>query len=424
MLKRIFSIVLMSLMMISLVPNYIYAYNDTIRVGLYYGSSSRDSYNIGSGNLYAYTNDGRVLEDLGNGNYEVSIGVSGEIVIKNSGLDVYTTNDDSLGYGFSDGTCSLSGVKYRGYMVFKKDSGKLAAINYLSMDDYLKGVVGREMSSSWEIEALKAQAVVARNYATNSLGRHSSQGFDVCAYVHCQAYGGMKSEASSIIQAVEETSGEMVYYNGQLAQTYYHSSSGGKTESNENVWGSTAVPYLRGVEDPYSMGYPNDNWTVEVTADEIKNNLAQKGVNIGDIKDVKITKISELGRATELTIYGTEGTKSYTKDNIRSSITSLKSTLFTIEKKSSSNSNPVPEIYIPSNINTELKEAYYDLNEVLHSATNTVSTEYSSGDVYVIKGHGWGHGIGMSQYGAKDMASKGYNYVDIIKFYFTGVEVR
>lgn len=477
-LKNLFAGFLIGALLLTPINGFAEGSSQMIKVGLYYGGSGKSSYNLGNSamdfyegsNLIASINSwgkysastistiyttGEYFSDYnlatnraakmgsafvyydGVYYYVASKNIQGEmvntlidneaVIINVDGVPVFSfSSEKEIAMSNSDNTFTIEGSSYRGQVILKSDGSKMSAINYVDMDQYLKGVVGREMSSSWEIEALKAQAVVARNYATMSMSKHSSSGFNICATTHCQVYGGMKAEASTIDLAVDATKGELIYYNGQIAQAYYSSSSGGKTENNENVWGSAAIPYLRGVEDPYSIGYPNDNWTVELTAAEIKGALANRGVNVGEIVDVKITKTSDMGRAIELTVLGTKGTKVFSKDGIRSSIApeSLKSTLFTVEKTSggvSSLVNNVATLHLPTDMNTELFSAYTNLNNVLPKSYSTGNT---GADKYVINGHGWGHGIGMSQYGAKDMAKKGFDYEAILKYYFTGIEIR
>ncbi|MGL5439777.1 MAG: SpoIID/LytB domain-containing protein [Filifactoraceae bacterium] len=449
--------------------------NQKIKVGLYYGSTGRVSFNIGNEPISFYEAE-RLLGSISSyGKYSISfegkIFTTGEVFTDfnlavskareiNSGFVYYDKGsfyiaaksqqegdwvaggeavvvsvDGVPAFGYSalsevsfgnlDDTISIEGAEYRGRLIIKKDSGKLSAINYVNMDEYLKGVVGKEMSASWEKEALKAQAVVARNYAITNMDKHRSSGFDICGSTHCQAYGGIKSEASSVNEAVDETTGKLLYYNNEVVKTFYSSSSGGKTENNENVWGGVAMPYLRGIDDPYSVGYPNDNWVVELSDVQVKEALRGRGVDIGDILDVRITKASDNGRAMELTVLGTKGTKVFAKEAIRSSIAkdSLKSTFFTISKAGEINGsgNGKLPLEVPKGVSSELGIAYENLNNVLPSS---YTASVGSSGKYVINGHGWGHGVGLSQYGAKGMAKKGFTYEAILKYYFTGVEIR
>ena len=309
--------------------------------------------------------------------------------------------------------------RYRGVIKLKVKSGKILIMNIIAMDKYLYGVLGREMSESFPIEALKAQSIAARNYAILSMGRHSSDGFDLCNGVHCQAYGGVDSEGEKIRRAVDETSGKLLYHNGQVVACYYYSSNGGYTESSENVW-VASLGHLKGKPDPFEIPsrIPNYYWTNTFTAEQIKNNLASKGIDIGDIVDVRVKSVSSNKHVTELVFVGTKGEKSYKKDNIRAAFPqSLRSTLFTVSKGGGSSVNVLTGNGI--NVRDVVGTSYVLSGNGLH----TITGGGGNNGEYTISGSGYGHGVGMSQYGAMFMAEQGYTYIDILKFYFTDVEI-
>ncbi|HQE66558.1 MAG TPA: SpoIID/LytB domain-containing protein, partial [Bacillota bacterium] len=131
------------------------------------------------------------------------------------------------------------GKKYRGDIIMQSlEESDVTVINELPFDHYLYSVVPSEMPSSWHIEALKAQAVAARNFALVTMGRHGAHGFDLCSTEHCQAYNGLAQENSAATEAVNATKGKVITYNGAPISAFYHSSSGGHTEDSENVWGT------------------------------------------------------------------------------------------------------------------------------------------------------------------------------------------
>ena len=156
----------------------------------------------------------------------------------------------------SGGLVTLSGHTYRGTLTTTYASG-LRTINTLGIDDYVRGVVGWEMPPSWAAAALQAQALASRSYALAS--RQPSSYFDVYGGQPSEAYGGVAAESASTNAAVAATAGQVVTYGGQIVQTFYASSSGGHTESIQNVWGGTPEPYYTGVPDPYETA-PEDPW--------------------------------------------------------------------------------------------------------------------------------------------------------------------
>lgn len=235
--------------------------NDTVKVGLRYGSSVMSSANLendeGSGYEFGYFEDDRTF---------VSLGETDETAITmepagRDGIQVTITGTDRVLYESREDTLAVMpqgrdpvtwfrGNRYRGGFEYTVSGGGLQVVNVVDLEDYVKGVLPSEMPGNWELEALKAQAVCARTFACLTTKHLSAYGFDVCSSTDCQAYSGIGEATSATDRAVEETEGECLYYDGELAQAYYHSSDGGATEDAENVWG-TDVPYLRGKEDPY-----------------------------------------------------------------------------------------------------------------------------------------------------------------------------
>jgi len=121
----------------------------------------------------------------------------------------------------------------------------MTVVNELELDDYLKGILPREVSFNWPMDSLKAQAVVSRTFALKNLKRHTSEGFNLCATVHCQVYGGRDAEKDETNRAVEDTHNEVLIYDDDLIGSFFHSNCGGRTETPGNVWTETfATPYL------------------------------------------------------------------------------------------------------------------------------------------------------------------------------------
>jgi stage II sporulation protein D len=358
-------------------------------------------------------------------------------------LLVYNTKDQPYHFR-SQGIIQMDGKNFRGDIIIQRYSDSdLTVINDMSLTEYLYGVVPREMSGSWPLEAQKAQAVAARNYAILSMKKHAQHGFDLCASTHCQVYGGYESEHPRSRQAVDETKNKVLTCNGKLISAFYHSNSGGRTENSENVW-STPLDYIKGVDDPYSIGSPNDSWTKPYTKKEIEGILASKGLSVGELKDISIQEKSVNGRVLKLEIIGSAGKRILEKEQIRSvfGYNNIKSTWFEIKKDATAEGSlllvhivgdPMEQ---PKSINLQnqyvitasgLKEITASNGQNVFNGNKYVEiSDYPSipSGQYVFNGKGWGHGLGMSQWGAKKMAEEGFNYEQILTHYYTGTKVE
>lgn len=389
----------------------------TVRIGINASSPASTAELSSDGGIYTYAE--AFASDESEAPYlidkTVTVTVSDEWTLMCNGADTGLTQSDF--FKASEFIC-CQGKQYRGDIRLCVKNGGILIINNISVEEYLYGVVGREMSEGFPIEALKAQAVAARNYTAISMGRHSSEGFDLCNGVHCQAYGAVAAEGEKVRKAVDETAGVYLKYKGNPVQCYYYSSNGGYSENSENVW-VAELGYLKGKKDPYedASRIQNYNWTVTFTAEDIRKTLSDRDIDIGDITDVRVKKYSENNHALELEIVGSKGTKSYFKDNIRAAMPkSLNSTLFTVTK-----SGGTREISVLTANGT------VQLSSVSGTVLSGNGREYintDGGEVeFTFTGSGWGHGVGMSQYGAMFMAEQGFGYEDILKFYFTDTEI-
>lgn len=326
------------------------------------------------------------------------------------------------------------GKKYRGSITMQSlVESDITLINELSFDQYLYSVVPSEMPASWHLEALKAQAVAARSYALVTMGRHDNNGFDLCSTEHCQAYNGLEQEKSSTTEAVNATKGKIITYNGMPISAFFHSSSGGHTEDSENVWGAK-TDYIRGVDDKYSLGSPYDNWTVELDKTAIKEKLAGANIDLGDIRDISILEVSQYGRVTKLEIKGTKETRVFEKEKIRSIIgtTSLKSIWYKLRTDAdifvrgsllaASEQGRTSSMYV---VSAAGKTKVNSPGNLVNVKGITSSKTYNViPNTYIFDGKGFGHGLGMSQYGAKGMAEAGNNYQKILEYYYQGAKVQ
>lgn len=346
----------------------------------------------------------------------------------------------------------FKGYKYYGGFEYNRVNGNdLTVINMVHLNDYLKGVVPYEMSASWPIEALKAQALCAKSYCIQNRNKHKSQGFDLCNTTDCQVYRGTNSANANSDSAVEATYGQYVTYNGQIAQTFYHASSGGATEDAENIWGDY-VPYLRGVEDTYLTN--PINWSAKLTNENVAAILRAKGYSISSVTDVYVSSLTRNGNVDGLTVVQSSGKplvftgeKARTALNSSSYGISFLSHRYTISgsggsANSGSSSASTGSLYINdkqtglSGLQAIGKNGISPLNTGNLSAVtgkgvvslNPTASQPSGGTTvgsgtYQVSGTGSGHHIGLSQWGANGMAKAGFDYQQIIKFYFTGVQV-
>lgn len=274
---------------------------------------------------------------------------------------------------------------YRGSIIIRLSSkGKLNIINEVDIEDYLKGILPKEASSDWPIEALKSQAVISRSYVLKNLAKHSKDGFDVCSTVHCQVYGGASAETKKCNEAVVKTFGEVVVYDKKIAQTLFHSSCGGHTEDPKYVWGWTTKtpPYLKGIKDKYCKKNPNQNWTCTLKESVIREKLIKAGYKTGKIKSIKFQGKTPGLAKENVIIKHSKGTLKLNSYKFRTTVDpwKIKSTMISSSKK--------------------------------------------SGDSFIFKGNGWGHKVGLCQWGSKFMADKGYSYKKILKYYYPSTSIE
>jgi stage II sporulation protein D len=214
---------------------------------------------------------------------------------------------------------------YRGRALVGLDGRALLVIDRLGLESYLRGVVPSEMPASWPAEALAAQAVIARGYALRSL--RPAAPYDVYADTRSQVYGGLAREVPASTAAVAATTGEVVTSAGQVAQTFFFSTSGGTTANNEEVWGGTPISYLRSVEDPHDDLSPYHRWTARFTVRQARRKLA--GLGVGDFRAMKVIARTSSDRAATVEVTGKDGTIDVPAARIQA-LLGLRSTWFDI----------------------------------------------------------------------------------------------
>lgn len=332
------------------------------------------------------------------------------------------------------------GNKYYGGFSYERSvGGAISVYNMVELEDYVKGVLPYEMSNSWPLEALKAQAVCARTYVLS--GHHS--GFDVCSTTHCQVYKGVRTAGhGNTDEAVMATAGECMYYDGDLAVGYYYSCNGGATESSKNVWGNECG-YLTGKPDPYealiASSVSSYNYTLSYTAESLTRRLQSKGYSIGTVRDMVVSAYTETGNVYSITVTDTSG-KSITLSGEKCrTVLGTNSQRFTINGTEAAGISvngtgtlaSMDGIAVISGSGTVRTLSGDDVLYMMTSggtkplsvALSGSSAESQNGD-FVINGSGNGHNVGMSQWGAYAMAKQNFDYEDILTFYFTDVEIR
>lgn len=314
--------------------------------------------------------------------------------------------------------------KYRGDFTFCDGAGKIFVINRIGLEDYIKGVVPKELYYTVPSEALKAQAVASRGFALANKDKFIKYGYNLDDTAASQAYQGYSAETPETNRAVEETKGLIPLYKGKPANTIFHATSGGITEALHEVWGGNKVPYLVSLDDPISVNTTHATWDYKIDKKEFLNILQRKFPKSGRIQKITILSRLPSGRVKELELAGSKGTQVISGNAFRSALgsTKLKSTLFFFGGESQVN-----RTVITANgkrpLGTEEKIITSSGTADYSSAAEEGSSLDLSGSVVRIHGKGYGHGVGMSQYGAINMAEEGKNFREIIEFYYPGVTI-
>jgi stage II sporulation protein D len=331
-----------------------------------------------AGALSAINSDGRVFS-LGDTQTGISLRGSKGIV----------TLGDGGGLNLLSLTSKSGATRYRGNLEFRVDGGKLTAINELNIEDYLRGVVPSEAIPSWPAEALKAQAVASRNYAVQKIETSRGSSSNLTCDQLNQVYGGYDAETTATNQAVADTSGIVMMSQGSLISAFFHSSSGGFIENSEDVW-LAQLSYIKWKSDPYDKNDKYYNWQVSYSNLQLAALMTEAGYPINKLTDIQVKERTSSGaRVKKLAVTGVGATGAPVQieicnaDQVRITL-GLKSSLFVLDKS-------------------------YNKDKSLAGVK--------------ITGSGFGHGLGMSQYGAYGMATQGYNYQDILKYYYSGVTI-
>ena len=254
-------------------------------------------------------------------------------------------------------------------------------INSLGLEDYVKGILRHEVSDRWPLEVIKAQAVAARSYAVYQIHANKGKEYDLTSDIYSQVYGGKSAERYRTNIAAERTEGEILIYQNKIFPAYYHATCGGKTEDVRVLW-KDDIPPLKGVDCHFCKLSPHFQWKRNYRLKDIQEILNAHGYTIGLIKEIKVLSRTPSGRVKMLLIISKDG-----------QVTSIEANRFR---------NLIGPNLIKSNLySIEMKGYFFDLI-----------------------GRGWGHGVGMCQWGAYAMAKERYDYKEILKYYYPGAEVN
>ena len=291
----------------------------------------------------------------------------------------------------------LNKACYNGEFIVTANGNKLNAINVIDIEDYLRGVVPYEIGKLDEskFEALKAQAVAARTYAYKHFGSRVAQGFDVYADTRDQVYKGLHSATELTDKAIRETEGVVMTYNGEFITAYYHSTCGGETEGVA-TWGRPDHPYLKNKPDLRPDGTPwcresnYTEWTREFTEDELRDlfqiNAKEAKANVPSFSSIKSMHIQDTlksGRIHTLVIETNNGSFTAKADKIR---------------------------WLFKRGGTILPSSFFRIHK--------------NGNDWILKGKGFGHGVGLCQMGARARAQAGQSYIQILTHYYPGITLE
>jgi stage II sporulation protein D len=270
---------------------------------------------------------------------------------------------------------TVNNKRYKGSLKIVLLEREFMVINEVPLETYVKGVLPSEMYSKWPKEALKAQAVAARTYAVFSAIEKSELAYHVSDSQLSQVYGGESAQVKETDEAVEATRGEILTYAGEVFPTYFHSTCGGHTTNAEYVWDVMPHPALTAVYCPFCWESKYYTWTTTIKINDLEKRLRDKTLLRGDLIGFQAGRVDAAGRALDFYIQSDIEMRTINANELRVFVLPdiMKSTMFTLKKTS---------------------------------------------DEFIFEGFGWGHGVGMCQWGASKMAADGYDYKVIVSFYY------
>ena len=403
----------------------------------------------------------------GDGSYELVNLKSGKLICKEKGkilkISAQAKGIEISGKGIFSGPIKVAPIgkakvtvivngekyRYRGNIEISYDahSKKLNIINIIDIEEYLYGVLKKEISPKWPEETLKAQAIAARTFAIFNINKYIEKGYNLDASTNSQAYGGLNHEELLTNKAVDATRGKIMVYNKEPINAVYHSDSGGYTANSEDVWGSS-LPYLRGVKSTFEelVSPTHHHWEYTISEKELIQKLSKIGYDRDSITDIKLNKNEKSGRVSQLGFISSNNKIKYiTAKEFRSLIgfEVIRSTIFSFEsfgeksvqkiesvtKNIDENPEQSPSVIVLLEEKEdwtikELLELMKQNKKVVEKKEDEKEIVYSEkARIFRFSGSGNGHGVGMSQWGAYGMALEGYNYTDILSYYYQGIDI-
>lgn len=347
----------------------------------------------------AYLNDGEKYLALINPGNSVSISNSGDDINLNVEGKHFKGKEFLLQTVQPEFSLNYNGNYYKGILKIMPDGSEIKIINILSIEEYLKGVIPREMpvgNGSDYFEALKAFTICARTYSISKLNENKIS-FDVFSDTRDQVYGGCGLENEVVNKIVDDTRGLILTFNGKPALTLYHSTCGGYTENASNIFPKINAPYLEGVkdgDDPYCSISPKFTWTEKFNEQTFIQRLVSSGYLDNSeclIKNININSLFKSGRINELEI----------------------------DLQNNLNETKTIKLY-GNNIRYVIRTA--DNKSILES--NNFIIKKDSNDKIIINGKGYGHGAGLCQWGALAQSKLGKSYEEILSFYYPGTKIE
>ncbi len=277
----------------------------------------------------------------------------------------------------SDRPIRLNGREYAGGLEIVRNGQSFAVVNEVPLEDYLVGVLRAEVGDRWPPEALRAQAIVARTYAAYQRVLNAAKPFHILASTAHQQYAGHVAASSPAWEAVRETSGLVLRWEGDLFPAFYHTESGGWTEDPRTVFAARNMPALKPVRCEFSANAPHHYWNLDVRVADLSESLRRNDVQVGTVTAIEISERTPSLRAAWITVHGTRGSARVRGNDFRRMLgyDTFKSTLFAVAM---------------------------------------------DGEWARFAGRGYGHGVGLCQWGAKGMAEQGYQARQILAHYYPG----
>ena len=280
-----------------------------------------------------------------------------------------------------DSTIYVGKKRFRGSLdIIRTEDLKLLVINHVDVEDYLRGVLYHEVSHWWPMEVLKAQAITARTYAIYQSRVSKAKDYDLTDDVYSQVYGGKFSERWRTDRAIRATRNKVLTFNGKIFPTYYHATCGGHTEDALNLW-NIDLRALKGIKCSFCRKSPHYHWSKRMSLSDIESKLKKSGYSIGKISSIKIAGRFPSNRAGDIEIKSSTAVLIIPAKNFRKILG----------------------------------------NDLIRSTNFKLNIK---GNAAFFEGYGWGHGVGMCQWGAYFMAKRHFKAIEILRFYYPGTKVE